>query len=122
MFGLVGWQVKAGEWLIVLAVMSGVAYYIYEKGYNEYKLENIAAQAVADKKQQDKYNLVAQQLEDQKNVRVEDAKTITKVVQKIVTRDVYSNVCLDSDGLSVINASLEGKPAASLNATMPSTK
>jgi len=36
----------------------------------------------------------------------------TVYVDKIVTRDVYRNVCLDADGLRCVNAAIRGESAA----------
>ena len=123
MFGLtVGWQIKLAEWLIVLAIASGVAYWIYSKGYDAAEAHYIVAQKEADDAATKKYNLVADKLEVQKNVRQEDAKVITKVVTKLVTRDVYRNVCIDADGLSAINSALAGVRPSVPDATLPPAK
>jgi len=119
MFNLIGWQAKLAEWLIVLAVVGGVGYYIYHNGYGEAMQEVAIAQGIADKKQQDKYNLVAQELEDTKKKRQENVRTITKTVEKIIDRPVYRNVCLEPDGLHVINSAIKGEPSAVTNDALP---
>ena len=55
-------------------------------------------------KKQNEINQVSadyEQLKSEQRVKVE---TITSEVQKIVTKPVYSNVCIDDDGLRIINS------------------
>jgi hypothetical protein len=40
-------------------------------------------------------------------------RTITKQVEKIIDRPIYSNVCLDADGLRLANAALSRKALTS---------
>lgn len=54
----------------------------------------------------------AQELEKARAQREIVYRTITKQVDKIVDRPVYRNVCLDDDGLRVINDALRGEAAA----------
>jgi Tfp pilus assembly protein PilO len=42
-----------------------------------------------------------EQLKSEQRVKVE---TVTREVQKIVERPVYSNICIDADGLRIINS------------------
>ena len=42
-----------------------------------------------------------EQLKSEQRVKVE---TVTRTVQKIVERPVYNNVCIDADGLRIINS------------------
>ena len=119
MFGLLGWQAKLAEWVIVLAVVGGVGYYIYHKGYGEAMQDVAIAQGIADKKQQDKYNLVAQELEDTKKKRQENVRTITKTVEKIIDNPIYRNVCISDSGLSVANAAIKGEPPTITDTALP---
>jgi uncharacterized protein YlxW (UPF0749 family) len=53
---------------------------------------------------QNKINKVSadyEQLKSEQRVKVE---TVTREVQKIVERPVYSNICIDADGLRIINS------------------
>lgn len=54
----------------------------------------------------------AQELEKARAQREIVYRTITKEVDKIVDRPVYRNVCLDDDGLRVINDALRGEAAS----------
>jgi hypothetical protein len=66
------------------------------------------ARAVAE---QDKAVEAATKLEAQR-VRTEiKYRTITKIVEKLVERPVYRDVCFDDDGLRLVNAALTGSPA-----------
>ncbi len=51
----------------------------------------------------------AQELEKARAQREIVYRTITKQVDRIVDRPVYRNVCLDDDGLRVINDALSGQ-------------
>lgn len=109
MFGLTAtWQIKIAEYLVVFAVLFGIAYYIYDKGYNAADQKWQVAQAQANAAAQAKYNLVAQQLEVAKADRIVQTQYITKTVTKLVDRPVYQNICLDQDGMDVINKALSG--------------
>ena len=109
MFGLLGWQAKLGEYLIVIAVFFGIGYYVYDSGYKQCTEDMIAKQAKADKIQQDKYNTIAQELEDTKKNREDNVRTITKTVSKIIEKPVYTNNCLDNSGLSIANQAISGR-------------
>ena len=55
-------------------------------------------------KKQNEVNKVSadyEQLKSEQRVKVE---TVTREVQKIIERPVYSNVCIDADGLRIINS------------------
>lgn len=66
------------------------------------KLKDDQQKALVDK--QNKVNKVSadyEQLKSEQRVKVE---TVTREVQKIVTKPVYSNVCFDDTGVSAINS------------------
>jgi hypothetical protein len=96
-----------------------------------YKLTADHYSAAAAKEQQDaaeayqakaeELNQVSADLERARHDRKVVYRTITQQVERIVTRDVYRNQCVDSDGVSIINAALAGKPVnpAQLDAAMP---
>lgn len=71
------------------------------------------AQAVADaikpfeaavKEQQDKLNQASADYETLKSERQVKTETVTREIQKIIERPVYSNICIDDDGLHKINS------------------
>lgn len=115
MFGLLGWQARLAEIALIATLLTGGYFYVHHKGYNEALQEVAIAQEKVDKAQREKYDKLAQELEDIKKKRQENVRTITKTVEKIIDRPVYSNVCIDDSGLSVINASLKGEAAPKLD-------
>jgi len=119
MFGI---EAKIIAVMVAIGLLVSGYFYVLDKGGDIREAAIVAQQAIKDKEQQAKYNLVAQEYETLKIKRQENAKVITKTVEKIITRDVYRNVCFDSDGLSVANQALSGGDSSSVNATMPSTK
>ncbi|UOH16902.1 hypothetical protein [Acinetobacter sp. NyZ410] len=71
---------------------------------------NVKIQKIKDDQQkvliekQNKINKVSadyEQLKSEQRVKVE---TVTREVQKIIERPVYHNVCIDADGLRIINS------------------
>jgi hypothetical protein len=65
-------------------------------------------------------NAIAAQLEQVRHERKIVYRTIARDVEKVVTRDVYRNVCLDADGVRIINDALAGRASPSEPAaTMP---
>jgi hypothetical protein len=56
-------------------------------------------------------NGVAAELEVERGKQRVIYKEITKEVAKVVTRDVYRNVCLDDDGLRLARAAIAGQAA-----------
>ena len=66
------------------------------------KLKDDQQKALVEK--QNKMNKVSadyEQLKSEQRVKVE---TVTREVQKIVDRPVYQSVCIDDDGLRIINS------------------
>jgi hypothetical protein len=57
-------------------------------------------------------NDIAAQLEQSRHERKTVYRTITREVDKVVSRDVYRNVCLDSDGVRLVNDALAGRASA----------
>lgn len=119
MFGLIGIQAKIAEWLIVVAVVAGAAYWVYNSGYEAAEKKALVELAQANKEARDKYNLIEKKLEDKKNVRQENARVITKEVEKIVDRVVYSSECWDSDGLLNANDAISGRNQSKPSSTVP---
>ena len=108
---------------VVLAVALYFGYnWVGDQAVNKYKLEQSVLQVKVDKEQQEKYNKVSTELEALKLTRQENAKTITRTVEKIIDRPVYrDSPCMDYDGLSVINSALSGS-ASKFDDKMPPTK
>lgn len=66
-------------------------------------------------------NAIAAQLEQARHDRKTVYRTITRDVEKVVTRDVYRNECLDADGLRIVNDALAGARTGQPDADMPAT-
>ena len=116
------WQIKLAALLLTLAALFGAYTWVRHDAVSDYKVELMVEQAEADKAQQDKLNTVSAELETLKAVRADNAKVIYKVVEKIVTRDIYRNDCVDADGLSVINAAISGTSPAKPDAAVQPAK
>lgn len=78
----------------------------YRRGRNEMAAEisGRLKDAVIDKSKQDRESSAIYQ--SSKAVREEKERVRYVQVQKIVEKPVFRNVCIDSDGLSVINAAV----------------
>ena len=66
------------------------------------KLKNDQQQALI--KKQNEVNQVSVDYEQLKSEQRTKVETITREVQKIVTKPIYSNVCFDDSGVSAINS------------------
>ena len=78
----------------------------YQKGRDDMALEisnHLKEEAIKKAKEQ---RAQSEQYQDQKAEREENERIRYVRVQKIVERPVYRNVCIDSDGVSVINAAI----------------
>ena len=118
-FGLIAYLVLG---LAILATLSGIAWKIRESGKDAIRLE----WAEANRLQREREAKQAAEAATKKEAGDAKAKviyrTITKEVDKIVEREVYRNICFDSDGLLRANAALLGgeiAPAAKPDKPMP---
>lgn len=109
MFGLLGWQARLAEIALIAALLTGGYFYVRHKGYSEAMQDVAIAQEKVDKAQREKYNKLAQELEDTKKKRQENVRTITKTVEKIIDNPVYINNCMDDSGLSIANKAISGR-------------
>ena len=66
------------------------------------KIEQANLKALAEK--QNEINKVSADYEQAKSEQRVQVETVTREVQKIIERPVYSNVCIDDDGLQQINS------------------
>lgn len=100
---------------LLMAALVGVAAgagSTYKVVANHYRAEAVAqkeADAEAYQARTVELNAIAAQLEQARHDRKTVYRTITQQVEKVVTRDVYRNVCIDGDGLRAINAALAGR-------------
>lgn len=112
----------AASALAVFVLGAGASYKVTANHYQAAAAEQERAAAVAYAERTEQLNAVSADLERARNERKVVYKTITQRVDRIVTRDVYRNTCLDSDGLRTINDALAGRassgePAESLPTT-----
>lgn len=102
--------------LVIIAVIAGGIFAIYEKGVSvgeaKIKLEWEEANRVQREKEAAQIAAAAKELEAERAKRKVVYRTITQTVDKIVDRPVYRNVCMDPDGLQCVNAALRGEDAA----------
>lgn len=112
--------------LLGFAVIAGG---LFLSGYNvKGKFDTAAqakAQAEAEAQYQQKdaaYNAIAAEYEKAKSDSHVQTQVVTKRVTQIVNRPIYRNVCLDTDGLSVVNAAINRTTpsAAGPDTTVPS--
>lgn len=109
---------------IVLAmILVGFMFWAYDevgdRAVDQYKAEQAVLVAQADKVQRERYNALEGRYEALKSKREYNERVIVKNVEKIVTRDVYRNVCIDDDGLRLINEAISGRNPAKPETEMP---
>jgi len=103
--------------LILIAVAIGLVTIaigmIYQKGYaaGEAKVKLAWEQANRDQREAEmnQAGKAASGLEDKRAKREVVTRTITQYVDRLVDRPVYRNVCLDADGVCLVNAAISGK-------------
>ena len=104
---------KYWRYLAFIATIIGLVFWwntdvkkAYQKGRDDMALEisnRLKEEAI---KKAQKQRTQSEQYQDQKAEREEKERIRYVEVQKIVERPVYRNVCIDSDGVSVINAAI----------------
>lgn len=108
MFGLTGVWLRIAEFVVLIAFLIGAYMWVGHNAVEDYKDEQKIVQAKADSVQRAKYEAVAQELEELKLKRAQNAKIIQKETERIVERPVYINSCWDDDGLRNANAAIRG--------------
>lgn len=93
---------------IGIAIGSGSAWKLTADHYDAKAAKQQKADAAAYQARTVELNQVSADLEKARNDRKTVYRTITQQVDKVVTRDVYRNVCLDDDGVRSINSALAG--------------
>lgn len=110
MFGITNpLAIKALEYLIVIAVVFGAFYYVYQRGFDACDAEWTSKQNKANAELQAKYDALSSKYEDKKAERIVQTNTITKIVPQIVERTVYQTQCIDSQGLEIANKAIRGE-------------
>lgn len=110
--------------LVGLAIIASLGYIgkrIYDAGGDSVRLEWEKATAQQRKDEAEKMIAASIGLEAGNAKAKVVYRTITQIVDKIIDRPVYRNVCLDDDGLSNANAALSGAltPASKPDKPLP---
>jgi len=118
---LIVWAVIA---LAGLGILGGITYKVRQGGYDAAKAECLEAAAAQAKREQELSAFAAKALADERAKRKVVIRERTSYVDKLVDRPVYRNVCLDTDGLSCVNAAIAGKDGTGCkpDKPMPTTK
>ncbi len=89
--------------------------------YKAAQLKQERATAAAFEQRTNELNQVSAELERARHDRKVVYRTITQRVENVVARDVYRNVCLDADGVLLVNSAFAGKPidSSQLDAAVP---
>nr|DAJ67504.1 MAG TPA: Selenoprotein S (SelS) [Caudoviricetes sp.]DAK49067.1 MAG TPA: Selenoprotein S (SelS) [Caudoviricetes sp.]DAP70525.1 MAG TPA: Selenoprotein S (SelS) [Caudoviricetes sp.] len=104
---------KYWRYIAIIAAVIGLVFWwdgsvkkAYQKGRDDMALEisNRLKEEAIKKAQEQRAQ--SEKYQDQKAEREEKERIRYVEVQKIVERPIYRNVCIDSDGLSVINAAI----------------
>jgi len=109
--------------VVALAAVAAMGKAVYDAGSDAKQVEWDAANEKQRKDEADKA-LKAGVKKEQGDAKAKVVfRTITQTVDKIVTRDVYRNICLDDDGLLNVNAALSGAltPAREPDKPLPPT-
>jgi hypothetical protein len=97
--------------LVLVLASAFVSYtWVRHDAVAEYKTEQLVVQAESDKKQRLKYEAVAQELEELKLKRAQNAKIVYKETERVIQAApvVYAASCWDDDGLRNANAAIRG--------------
>ncbi len=102
-----------GIYAIVSATVFALGGYLgHTLTANSYKADMLEAQKQAlieYTTQTEKLNGISAELEKSKNEKQIVYRTITKKVEKLIERPIYSIDCIDADGVQLINSALAGK-------------
>ena len=97
--------------IVIVGILGGCAGAGYYAGATKYKLvhQKYLNQAQEAQRRQDKrsYDAGADHKKDQQNETIVFVE-VEKIVEKIVRRDFYRDMCFDDAGVQVINAATRG--------------
>ena len=106
--------------LLLIAVVGSYAY-VYKIGEDHEKALVVLAQTKANAVAKVEYTKIVKE-DDNDRVQTQIVyKTITKYVDRIIDRPVYSNVCFDNDGVQLYNDSIEGTNPGESPTELPAT-
>lgn len=98
---------------VAAALAFGTAWQIQDWRHDAAELERVTAQQEITQENQRLANRGSTSFEKDKTKNATRTRTITVEVDKIIDRPVYRNVCLDADGLQLINAAIGRRDPAS---------
>lgn len=104
---------------IAFAVGAGASYKLTADHYTAAAAKQRQAAAEAYQARTVELNAIAVQLEQSRHERKIVYRTITRDVEKVVTRDLYRHECFDDSGLSIANAALAGTYTGQPDASLP---
>jgi len=113
---LMGYAALAAGFVIILSV---IAYRIYDAGGEHVELQWAEAKADQRKKDEAKIAKASDNLEKANAKARVITREIRVEVEKIIERPIYSNVCLDSDGLRLARCAIRGQSANSCEPDKP---
>lgn len=82
--------------------------YIGARAVSQYVAEQAALKAEADNTLQTKYDTLSDNYEKLRRQRAEKATVTERIIEKVVDRPVYQNVCADIEGVEAANKALRG--------------
>jgi hypothetical protein len=94
---------------VAFAVGAGTTYKLTADHYAAAEAKQQQAAAEAYQARTVELNAIAVQLEQSRHDRKTVYRTITRDVEKVVTRDLYRSACLDDDGVLLVNSALAGR-------------
>lgn len=105
----------------LLIVIAAAGMYGHKLGAESVQTKWDKAVALQAEKDREQANKAVDKLENGNAKAKVVYRTITQIVDKLVDRPVYRNVCFDADGLRVANEALTGTltPAAKPDKPMP---
>lgn len=99
---------KLLEVLVAVGLIAGAWWYSGHSAVERYKAEQVVKQAKANAEQQTRYDKLASEYEELKLKRQDNARVITKNVDRIVEKPIYVESCWELNGLLNANASIRG--------------
>lgn len=103
---------------LVLAVGAAI-WFVYEKGHDAGYAEAYGEIREAEIAQDSREDTASTGLEVDREKTRTVYQTITKTVDRIVERPVYTGQCFDSEGLALANAALAGATMEARDAVVP---
>lgn len=97
------------KYMVIIGMLISIGW--SARGWYESSIQLRVEQARKEEQKHamDRESKIADVVENKLSELKENERTIIREVPKIIVRDVYHNVCLDSDGVQLINNAATGK-------------